>query len=173
MVAALVAAQLAVVAVWHRVDRARERAALPVHVEHRSDPARDLVVERPNGERRLVGAASRRFRLVHFWATWCPPCRKELPTLLEMARRNRGRLDVWAVSTDPEWSAVERFFEGNVPSIVVRDPGGEGSQAYRVTSLPDSYLIDPQGRIRARFSGAQNWTAGDMAAILERILTSS
>ena len=86
-----------------------------------------------------------------------------------MARQNRNRLDVWAVSTDREWSAVDRFFEGTVPSLVVRDPGGVGSQAYGVTTLPDSYLIDPQGRIRARFAGAQNWSAGAMDKILDEI----
>ena len=90
-----------------------------------------------------------------------------------MARRNRHRLDVLAVSTDRGWSAVQRFFEGNVPSIVVRDPSGEGSRTYRVTSLPDTYLIDPQGRIRARFSGAQNWSAPEMGKLLDRFMLES
>ena len=90
-----------------------------------------------------------------------------------MARQNRSRLDVWAVSTDREWSTVDRFFEGNVPSFVVRDSRGVGSQAYGVTTLPDSYLIDPQGRIRARFSGAQNWSAREMDKILDQITLNS
>lgn len=171
--AALAAVQIAVAAVCDRVDRDRERATLPVRVEHRSEPARDLVVEKPSGERQLVGAGSRRFQLVHFWATWCPPCRKELPTLLDMARQNRDRLDVWAVTTDREWSTVSRFFEGDVPSVVVRDPSGVGSRAFGVTSLPDSYLIDPQGRIRARFSGAQNWSTAEMEKILDQIILNS
>lgn len=144
--------------------------ALPVRVEPRSEPGSDFIVEKPSGERQLVRARTIRFQLVHFWATWCPPCRKELPTLLEMARRNRGRLDVWAVTTDREWTTVRRFFEGEVPSIVVRDPSGGGSRAYGVTSLPDSYLIDPQGRIRARFSGAQNWSASEMDEILDQLM---
>lgn len=169
----MVVVQIAVVALCNRVDLDRRSATLPVNVEHRSDPARDLVVEKPNGERQLVRARSNRFQLVHFWATWCPPCRKELPTLLEMARQNRGRLDVWAVTTDREWSTVGRFFEGDLPSIVVRDPSGVGSRAYGVTSLPDSYLIDPQGRIRARFSGAQNWNAREMDRILDQLILNS
>ena len=172
-VAALAAVQMALVAVCNRVDRDRERSALPVHVEHRSDPARDLVVEKPSGEGQLVRSTSRRFQLVHFWATWCPPCRKELPTLLEMARQNQARLDVWAVSTDREWSAVQRFFEGDVPSIVVRDRSGDGARAYGVTSLPDSYLIDPRGRVRARFSGAQDWSAPEMDKILDQLMLNS
>lgn len=77
-----------------------------------------------------------------------------------MARRNRRRLEVWAITTDREWMAVHRFIGGDVPSVVVRDPSGAASRSYGVTGLPDSYLIDPQGRIRAKFSGAQNWTVG-------------
>lgn len=165
----LAAVQLALAVICDRVDRARE-PALPVRMERRSEPAHDLVVEGSGGERVVVRARSGRFQLVHFWATWCPPCRKELPTLLEMARRNRHRLQVWAVSTDREWAAVRRFRRGDVPSMVVRDSTGQGSRAYGVSELPDTYLIDPQGRIRARFSGAQNWSAPEMGRILDELM---
>ena len=166
----LAVVQLALVAVCDRVDRDRERAALPVRMERRSDPAHDLVVEGLGGGQFVVPAKSGRFQLVHFWATWCPPCLKEFPTLLEMARRNRHRLQVWAVSTDRDWATVRRFHHGDMPSIVVRDPTGEGSRTYGVSELPDSYLIGPQGRIRARFSGAQNWSAPEMDRILDRLM---
>jgi len=87
-----------------------------------------------------------------------------------MARRNRHRLQVWAVTTDRDWVAVHRFIEGDVPSVIVRDPSGAASQSYGVTDLPDSYLIDPRGHIRARFSGAQNWSAREMDNILNQLM---
>ena len=165
--------QLALFAVCDRIDEHRNRATLPVHVERRSDPGHDLFVECLGGKRVLVPARSGRYQLVHFWATWCPPCRKELPALLDLASRKRGRIQVWAVSTDTEWSVVQRFLDGDVPPVVVRDSNNEASRAYGVTDLPDSYLLDREGRIRARFSGAQNWSSREMDRILEQLMLTS
>jgi len=61
-------------------------------------PAPDFTLRTPTGEIYTLSELNGQAVLVNFWATWCPPCRKELPMLLEMARRNRHRLQVWAVS---------------------------------------------------------------------------
>ena len=167
------AGQAVLLAVCNRVDRARQDSGLTVTMEPRSEPAADLIVEQPDGSKLQLTARSGRFQLLHFWATWCPPCRRELPLLFEMARRNRARLDVWAISTDPEWSSVRRFFGASVPSPVVRDPSGAGWRALSVTTLPDSYLVGPDGRIRARFSGAQHWTSEKMGKILDQLMRES
>jgi thiol-disulfide isomerase/thioredoxin len=139
-------------------------------MERRSEPAPDLTVERFGGARLMLPARSGHYQLVHFWATWCPPCRTELPALLDLAERERGRILVWAVSTDRDWPSVEGFLDGRVPPQVVRDPTGEAAHRYRVTGLPDTYLIDPDGRVRARFAGAQNWSAPEMDRILAAAL---
>ena len=172
-IGALVALQLTMIAVCNRVDERRDRAQLPVRVERRADSGHDLFVERLGGETVLVPARSGRYQLVHFWATWCPPCRMELPALMDLASRKRGRIQIWAVSTDREWSAVRRFLDGDVPPAIVRDSNNEASRAYGVTDLPDSYLLDPDGRIRARFSGAQNWGSREMDRILEQLMMTS
>jgi thiol-disulfide isomerase/thioredoxin len=169
----LAAVQIAVLAVCNRIEQQRDFASLPVHMERRADPGHDLHVERWGGERVLVSARSGRYQLVHFWATWCPPCRKELPALMELASRKRDRIQVWAVSTDREWGAVQRFLDGDVPPGVVRDSNNEATRVYGVTGLPDSYLIDPDGRIRARFSGAQNWSSREMDRILDQLVPAS
>ena len=161
---------MALLAGSQRVEEARKRRELPVRVESRTDVAADVAAETRGGEAQLIPARAKRYRLVHFWATTCPPCRKELPTLVDMARRNHDRLDVWAIATDPEWTSVDRFLGGSVPSIIVRDRNGSASGAYGVTTLPDSYLIDPEGNVRARFSGPQNWTSREMDTILDRFI---
>lgn len=100
--------------------------------------------------------------LLHFWATWCPPCREELPGLLGLAER--GDVVVVAISLDDDWGAIERFFAGNVPSEVVRDPERALTSLYEVTALPDTYLVDAKGRALARFGGPRRWdseAAGD------------
>jgi len=57
-----------------------------------------------------------------------------------------------------------------VPPMVVRDPGGAASRAYGVSSLPDTYLLNPGGRIVARFPKAQDWATKEMDRILEGLI---
>jgi thiol-disulfide isomerase/thioredoxin len=171
--AVLIMAQLAFIGLYQRLKQSRKPDGLRVEMERRSDPAPDLVVELPDGSRRTMSARSERFQLVHFWATWCPPCRKEIPSLLELARRDPTRLEVWAISTDPRWGSVREFFQGDVPASVVRDPTGAATRAYVVTGLPDSYLLDPGGRVVARFAGGQHWSSAKMRKILDRLIVGS
>jgi cytochrome c biogenesis protein CcmG, thiol:disulfide interchange protein DsbE len=171
-IALLVLAQGAAVFLWQRLDQRRRVAGLVVAAEPRSEPGHDLLVERLDGSVHDVRARSDRFQLFHFWATWCPPCRSELPTLLARASRDRARLRVWIISTDPDWASIRRFFRGTISPAVVRDPG-RGHQAYGVTALPDSYLLDPTGRIVARFAGGQLWSSREMDKVLDRLMLGS
>jgi len=167
--AALLLLQTAIVAMCIRSGSDRELGEFPVSFEPRSEPAPDIVVEDRDGARIPLGARTPRFQLVHFWATWCPPCRVELPALLEQGRRHADQLTVWAVAVDPDWETVERFLARPATRPVVRDPGG-AARAYGVTVLPDTYLVDPGGRIVARFAGARNWRAEEMDRLLAGLL---
>ena len=166
---ALVAVQVALLFLYQRVEQGHDREGLVVTAEPRSEPGHDLVVELSDGFRHSVTARSDRYQLIHFWATWCPPCVKEIPSLSGLARRDPARLRVWAVSTDPRWENLRDFFRGRVPDHVVRDPRGEEIHAYSVRGLPDSYLVNPEGRVVARFAGGQDWGAKEMDEILSRL----
>lgn len=92
--------------------------------------------------------------IVHFWATWCAPCRVELPSLLEAAERDGVRL---IAATDEDWAAVERFFDGEVPTAIARDPGGAARGAFGVSGLPDTFVVR-DGRVVARVGGPRSWS---------------
>ena len=94
--------------------------------------------------------------LVHFWATWCAPCVEELPALLAFAR-GEPRLRLLAISLDPHWKAVRDFFPKGVPPEVVRAQVNTDA-AYRVSSLPETFLVDDSGAIRLRMEGERDWT---------------
>jgi thiol-disulfide isomerase/thioredoxin len=166
---ALVAVQVALLVLYERVELGRGRGDLAVTVERRHEEGHDLAVERQDRSRTTVPARSDQYQLVHFWATWCPPCVTEIPSLLRLARRDPARLRVWAVSADAGWEDVRRFFEGAIPEHVVRDPTGDAARAYSVRQLPDTYLLDPQGRVIARFASRQEWDAREMHATLSRL----
>lgn len=109
--------------------------------------------------------------LLHFWATWCPPCREELPALL--ALRDRRDLVIVAVALDDDWPAVERFFGGRVPPEVVRDPARALIGHYEVGALPDTYLLDPRGVAIARFGGPRRWGSDTAVEALDALVRSA
>ncbi len=99
--------------------------------------------------------------LLNFWATWCPPCRDEEPSLRQLASAmDPGKFQLVAVSVDEDgWPAIDKFFAGNPPPYAVAlDETGRISQVYGTTKFPESYLIDASGTLRLKFIGPRNWT---------------
>lgn len=116
------------------------------------------VLERASGEQLSLRQLGGGPLFLHFWATWCAPCRRELPALIEAARALG--VTVIAVSMDAEWAAVRAFFgDGAVPPSVVREPAGTLARTLGVRALPDTYVIDAHGRATRRIAGAIDWSA--------------
>lgn len=112
--------------------------------------------------------AAGRPQLVHFWATWCPPCVAELPTLLAEARAAGAPL--LAASLDDGWPAIAAFFApGPVPAEVARVVDRAGPARFGAAALPDSYLVDADGRLRERLPGAQSWASPAGRAALRAV----
>ncbi len=94
--------------------------------------------------------------LVHVWATWCPPCRAELPALLALP--NGRAVDVVAIALDKDWADVERFLDGQAGSHVFLGNGAQVERALGVRSLPVTFLLTPgESRVALRFDGARDW----------------
>ncbi len=110
--------------------------------------------------------------LLNFWATWCVPCRTEMPSMERAYRRLKEKgLVVLAVSMDVGRGPVEVVVKEKGLTIpVLLDPQGECSRAYRVLGLPTSYLIDREGRLVAREIGPRDWGAGEGLRKLEALL---
>ena len=108
--------------------------------------------------------------LLNFWATWCPPCRDEEPSLRQLARAMDPRkFQLVAVSVDEGgWPAIDKFFSGNPPPYAVAlDPTARTSQTYGTTKYPESYLIDSEGNLRLKFIGPRNWTDPAVFTLLD------
>jgi thiol-disulfide isomerase/thioredoxin len=160
-VTVLTVLQGAAVLIYRGVERSRDEAARPFGSEQLStrERAPSLEVERTPGSGSLqVPGAPGKVVLVPFWATWCAPCREELPGLLAMSDKLRGSgFALYAVSVDGDWSTVEDYFKGQVPETVVRARDAEAHRRYGVSTLPDTYLVDREGRLAERFGGARDW----------------
>ena len=159
--AALVGIQLLLFGLYHALHRTRSTPDRPEAFEYESRPnlaaKYDVVLEKGDGSTIELRRQSHGPVLLHFWATWCEPCRKELPLLLKWSNSATARGgEVLLVSVDENWAAVSHFFEGNIPPAVVREPAGELRQAYGVSTLPVTYVLR-SGAVAARIQGARNW----------------
>ena len=109
--------------------------------------------------------------LVNFWATWCPPCVEELPSLMTLQERMKGRgLVVVGVSIDVDGDAYHRFLKlHGINFVTVRDPDQKVAGMYGTSGWPETYIIDRQGVLRRQFVGPVDWNAPDVIAFLSRM----
>jgi thiol-disulfide isomerase/thioredoxin len=107
--------------------------------------------------------------LVNFWATWCPPCREEMPSLTRLAQAFDPRtFEVVTVSVDDGWEPIDRFLAAQkTPFKVLWDEGAKISRTYGTTKFPESYLLDRDGKLRLKFVGPRNWMDPNVATLLE------
>jgi thiol-disulfide isomerase/thioredoxin len=113
--------------------------------------------------------------LVNFWATWCIPCRTEMPALEALYQRYQARgLEIVAVNLDTISTAgVEAFTkEVRVTFPIALDPTWSAAKAYRVHGLPTSYLIDRAGQVVVREVGERDWSDDLTRTALEQLLQS-
>lgn len=109
--------------------------------------------------------------VLNFWATWCPPCEEELPSLMRMQDRLRARgVTVLGVSVDVDGDAYHRFLQQRgVNFMTIRDPEQKIPSLYGTTGWPETYIIDRQGVMRRKFVGAVDWTSPEVVDYLSKL----
>ena len=109
--------------------------------------------------------------VLNFWATWCPPCVEELPSLMNLQDRMRERgVTVLGVSIDVDGDAYHRFLKlHNINFLTVRDPEQKVAGMYGTTGWPETYIIDRQGVLRRKFVGPVDWNSPEVIGFLNRL----
>jgi peroxiredoxin len=109
--------------------------------------------------------------VLNFWASWCLPCNQELPSIMDMQNRLRGRgVVVLGVSIDVDGDAYHRFLkERNVNFVTVRDPEQKVANMYGTSMWPESYVIDRQGVLRRKIVGPINWDSPEVMQFLSSL----
>jgi cytochrome c biogenesis protein CcmG/thiol:disulfide interchange protein DsbE len=111
--------------------------------------------------------------VLNFWASWCPPCVEETPSLVSMQQRLRDKgVIVVAVSIDEDEHAYHRFIKDyGVNFLTVRDPDEKSEHLYGTFKIPESYVIDRNGVLRTKICECGRLELARGGAVPERIVT--
>ncbi len=106
---------------------------------------------------RSIDRFRERVVFINFWATWCPPCVEEMPSMKRLQEKmvDEPRFAMLAISTDDDWSAVRKFFRGPPPFDVLLDDKGV-AETYGTTKFPETYII-VDGRLVGYIVGPRDW----------------
>lgn len=109
---------------------------------------------------------------LNFWATWCPPCRGEMPSIQKLHEKMQGKdFVILAVSVGERKQAVESFINNNKYTFsVLLDPENEVSEVYRVAGIPTTLLIDKSGKVVFRETGGRDWSSADIIGKIDQLL---
>ena len=137
-------------------------------------PVADVVFQDASGAKRHLAEFRGRVVLLNLWATWCAPCREEMPTLDRLQSRLGGKdFEVIALSIDRDGATVvKRFFDAtNVHALAIYvDPTMEAQGKLDAIGIPTTVLIDRQGREVARRTGPASWDGPEAIAVIQRYL---
>ena len=117
--------------------------------------------------------------ILNFWATWCPPCVDEMPSLEQLQKKFQGKdVTVLAVSLDDDGDDYHKFLrDHHIDLLTVRESGRKTdtgvvapvSSQYGTFKVPETYIIDRNGMIRRKFIGEVNWGQQEIVEYLSRL----
>jgi len=163
-------AVLVVLAVMTACNRNQaNKTAMPVE----NSPAPEVVVNSLQGAPLKLSDLKGKVVLLNFWATWCPPCRSEIPSMMKLNAAMAGKpFQMVAISIDEGGRpAIESFFQTSGFSLpAYTDPDNRAAKTYGITGVPETFIIDRQGVIVKKVIGPLEWDSPEVAAFLEQLM---
>lgn len=133
------------------------------------------IVALPNGGTRDLAAPPGKLLILHYWATWCPPCVSEFPDLARFWKEfgKKPGLELLAVSADEDWRTVDDWLKKNgiagVPLAL--DSRRTSAKAFGTEKFPETYILSPSGEVVDKFVGAILWSAPAVRKRIDELLT--
>lgn len=137
---------------------------------HIGAPAPDFTAQ--DGEHKLTLSDFRgKVVVLNFWASWCPPCVEETPSLVRMQHRLQDKgIVVIGVSWDSDADAYHKFLKDHgIDFLTVRDDPQKSGKLYGTIKIPETYIIDRQGIVRRKFISSVDWSEPEITDFLSKL----
>ncbi|MDB4470850.1 TlpA family protein disulfide reductase [Deltaproteobacteria bacterium] len=111
--------------------------------------------------------------ILNFWATWCPPCREEMPSMEMLYRKYKDQgLVILAVNTEKDGANLVKNFLQKTPYTfpILLDTAAEVQNRYNVYRFPETYVLDRNGNVAERVTGAIDWTSEQTVKLMKTLL---
>ena len=149
------------------------KSALPrgiIIVDDRETPA--LVLKDIDGESFDLSQLRGKWVFTHFWASWCGPCRKEMPTIQAISDEFKDSgLSIVLINTSEDEDTVFDFLSTVAPDMnTLLDSDGKATEQWQPRGLPSTYFVDPEGKIRYIALGGRPWDEGEYLEFLKGLI---
>lgn len=143
------------------VSKAAEGAAAP-----------DFTVKDLDGKDTTLSSLKGSVVMVNFWATWCPPCKEEIPSMIKLNKAMSGKaFRMLAISIDEGGKdAVQKYFKGSRDLPAYLDTDTKISQLYGTTGVPETLIVDKQGIIQKKIVGGMDWSAPEVISYMDELI---
>lgn len=126
------------------------------------------------GKKRSLKSFKGKVVLLNFWATWCPPCRIEMPSMWRLKNKLKNKpFEVIAVDMGEDKKIVQAFMPDEMERdfVVLFDKDGNALKDWKILAFPTSFLIDKKGKIRYAIRGGIEWDGPKERKIVEKLLS--
>ena len=147
-----------------------------VEAKEKAPLAHDFILKNLEGKEVSLQQFRGKYLLINFWATWCGPCKIEMPSLeILYGRFKSDKFDILGISNDMFGDRVVRPYvkANNLTFPMLLDQRMTVSHQYGIVSLPTTFLIDPQGKIIGVLQGAEDWSDPETLLYFESLLKKS
>jgi len=137
-----------------------------------ASPAPELKAHDLTGTPRTLADYRGKVVLLNFWATWCPPCQREMPSLERLRTKMAGRpLEIVAISSAETPDEVNAYLSKmKLGFPVLLDTDSSNTRRWKVFALPTTFVLDAEGRVRHVLTGPAEWDEGEALAVTESML---
>ncbi len=135
-------------------------------------PAPELKARDLSGTPKTLADYRGKVVLLNFWASWCPPCLHEMPSMERLRVKMAGRpLEIVALASAESVEDVKPFLSKmKLGFPILLDPDGSNTKRWKVFALPTTFLLDAEGRVRYVLTGSTEWDEGEALRVIESML---
>jgi peroxiredoxin len=140
-----------------------------------ASPAPELKAHDLTGAPKTLSDYRGKVVVLNFWATWCPPCQREMPSLERLRGQMKGRpLEIVAVSSAETPEEVNAYLaKMKLGFPILLDTDSSNTRRWKVFALPTTFVLDAEGQVRHVLTGPTEWDQGEALAVVESVLSPS